>query len=77
MTESSHIDSPIIVGETVIVGEVTGVSGVKGWIKVFSHTEPRINIVKYNPWLLSQGSDWKPVKLINGRAQGKNHCCPN
>ncbi len=55
----------------VIVGEITGVSGVKGWVKVFSHTEPRNNIVKYNPWLLKQGSSWNEVKLVNGRAQGK------
>jgi len=55
----------------VIIGEITGVYGVKGWVKVFSHTEPRNNIVKYNPWLLKQGAEWKSVKLINGRAQGK------
>lgn len=55
----------------VIIGEITGVSGVKGWVKVFSHTEPRINIVKYNPWLLKQGNDWKSVKVVNGRSQGK------
>lgn len=55
----------------VIIGEITGVYGVKGWVKVFSHTEPRLNIVKYNPWLLSQGKEWKSVQLVNGRAQGK------
>jgi len=62
----------------VIVGEITGVSGVKGWVKVFSHTEPRINIVKYNPWLIashkeaaSKEINWKAVKVLNGRSQGK------
>ncbi|TQV75512.1 ribosome maturation factor RimM [Aliikangiella marina] len=55
----------------VVIGEITGVYGVKGWVKVFSHTEPRINIVKYNPWFLKQGNEWKSVKLINGRSQGK------
>ena len=55
----------------VIIGEITGVFGVKGWVKVFSHTEPRLNIVKYNPWLIKQGSEWNSVKLINGRKQGK------
>jgi 16S rRNA processing protein RimM len=57
----------------IIVGEITGVSGVKGWVKVFSHTEPRINIVKYNPWLISTSKDtnWKTVKVLNGRSQGK------
>ena len=60
----------------VIIGEITGVSGVKGWVKVFSHTEPRINIVKYDPWLIAKGKaskqlDWKPIKVLNGRSQGK------
>jgi 16S rRNA processing protein RimM len=55
----------------VIVGEITGVFGVKGWVKVFSHTEPRANIVKYNPWLVKRGTDWHSVKLIEGRTQGK------
>lgn len=55
----------------VVIGEITGVYGVKGWVKVFSHTEPRINVVKYNPWLLKQGKEWKPIKLVNGRSQGK------
>jgi len=55
----------------VIIGEITGLSGVKGWVKVFSHTEPRLNIVKYDPWLISQKEDWKPVKVLNGRSQGK------
>ncbi|TQV86572.1 ribosome maturation factor RimM [Aliikangiella coralliicola] len=55
----------------VIIGEITGVYGVKGWVKVFSHTEPRLNIVKYNPWLIKQGKDWKSVKLLSGRSQGK------
>ena len=59
-------DSPII------VGEITGVSGVKGWVKVFSHTEPRLNIIKYNPWLIQQGGgEWRSLELLGGRAQGK------
>ena len=59
-------DSPII------VGEITGVSGVKGWVKVFSHTEPRLNIIKYNPWMIKQGgADWRAVELFDARAQGK------
>lgn len=62
----------------VIVGEITGVSGVKGWVKVFSHTQPRVNIVKYNPWLIANNKEaaskepnWKSVKVLNGRSQGK------
>jgi len=55
----------------VIIGEITGVFGVKGWVKVFSHTEPRDNIVKYNPWLVQQGGTWKSLRVLEGKPQGK------
>lgn len=34
------------------VGRVTGVFGVKGWVKVKSSTQPEDNIVNYSPWWL-------------------------
>ncbi len=55
----------------VIIGEITCIHGVQGWVKVFSHTEPRLNIVKYNPWYLKSQGEWKAVKILNGRTQGK------
>ena len=53
------------------VGKVSGVFGVKGWIKVFSYTQPRENILTYSPWYLQKGSEIKEVKLVDGRRQGK------
>ena len=56
------------------MGEISGVFGVKGWVKVFSHTAPREKIVKYKTWLLSrsQGDDkYQSIKVLNGRRQGK------
>jgi 16S rRNA processing protein RimM len=54
------------------LGEISGIFGVKGWVKVFSHTTPRENIVKYKVWQLgSSGDDYVPVKVLNGRQQGK------
>ncbi|MCK5903444.1 MAG: ribosome maturation factor RimM [Cocleimonas sp.] len=58
----------------VYLGEISGVFGVKGWVKVFSHTAPREKIVKYRTWLLNNGADQaslNAVKLLNGRRQGK------
>ena len=57
--------------DTINVGEVSGVFGVKGWIKVFSFTQPRENILTYSPWYLQKGSELKEVKLVDGRRQGK------
>jgi 16S rRNA processing protein RimM len=36
----------------VILGRVSGVFGVKGWLKVLSYTEPRDNIVGFAAWTL-------------------------
>lgn len=56
------------------MGEISGVFGVKGWVKVFSHTAPREKIVKYKTWLLNSDhgeEQYQPIKVLNGRRQGK------
>lgn len=52
------------------VGQVSGVFGVKGWVKVYSFTEPRENILQYSPWILQKNSQIHEVKLLGGRRQG-------
>jgi 16S rRNA processing protein RimM len=53
------------------VGKISGVFGIKGWVKVYSFTEPTDNIIKYSPWTLQKGTDTKLVKVLGGRVQGK------
>jgi 16S rRNA processing protein RimM len=55
----------------ISVGRVSGTFGVKGWVKVFSFTDPRENILSYSPWLLKKGIESKTVKIIDGKFQGK------
>ena len=55
----------------VVIGKINGVFGVRGEVKVFSYTEPRENILSYDPWMLGSGDDWKSCKLVSGRVQGK------
>ncbi|MFK7857578.1 MAG: ribosome maturation factor RimM [Granulosicoccus sp.] len=57
--------------ERILLGHITGVSGLKGWIKVHSDTHPRENIFTYASWWLKQGGSWKQVKVVDGRPQGK------
>lgn len=57
--------------ELISVGEIAGVFGIKGWVKVYSLTEPRENILTYSPWTLKKGSEVKEVSIINGKRQGK------
>lgn len=53
----------------VLLGYVSGVFGIKGWVKVHSWTNPREAILDYQPWLL--GEQLTPVRVLDGRAQGK------
>ena len=56
--------------EFVAVGRISGIYGVKGWVKIFSYTRPRQNILNYSPWYLKRGKDWQPVELHAGREHG-------
>ncbi|HJL62532.1 MAG TPA: ribosome maturation factor RimM, partial [Pseudomonadales bacterium] len=38
--------------EKLLVGKINGVYGVKGWVKVYSYTEPSEQILNYLPWYL-------------------------
>jgi len=53
------------------VGKISGVYGIKGWVKVHSYTEDRENILKYSPWLLQKDRQSKTVNVLTGRQQGK------
>ncbi|MFZ2312861.1 MAG: ribosome maturation factor RimM [Methylobacter sp.] len=57
--------------DIINVGKISGVFGVKGWVKVFSFTDPRENILTYSPWLLKKGDETKTVEVIDGQLQGK------
>ena len=57
--------------ESICVGHIIGVQGVKGWVKVFSDTSPRENILKYSPWKIQTGEKIMNV-VVKGRLQGKN-----
>ena len=58
----------------ILLGKISGVHGIKGWVKVFSYTAPRVKIADYNQWYLKSSKDraWYSHKLIEGKEQGKN-----
>ncbi|MDO9105087.1 MAG: ribosome maturation factor RimM [Methylovulum sp.] len=57
--------------ELINVGEISGVFGIKGWIKVFSFTGTRENILNYSPWLIKKGNETITLGIIEGSMQGK------
>ena len=55
----------------ILVGRIQGLYGVKGWVKVLSHTDPKENIIQYRPWYLHRNGDWTPTEIAAGRSHGK------
>lgn len=55
----------------IVLGEISGMHGVEGWVKVFSRAEPRESIVDFDTWLLGRRNEWTPFRVLDGRRQGK------
>lgn len=55
----------------VRLGEISGLHGVSGWVKVFSDAQPRENIFSYKPLLVYSGEQVLKVEVLHWRKQGK------
>ena len=55
----------------VVVGKFMSPFGVKGWLKLYSHTQPIENIAEYNPLWMKKGGSWQPVELEHVQRHGK------
>ncbi len=44
---------------------------MRGWVRIYSFTQPRENILTYQPWHLKQGGGWRAMMLAEGRRHGK------
>jgi 16S rRNA processing protein RimM len=55
----------------VVLGRVSGLFGVQGWVRVFSHTEPREGIVALPPGIFAATAEnGSRSRLKQGRAHG-------
>ncbi len=55
----------------ILIGRVSGLYGVKGWVKIHSYTRPLENIFSYNPWLLSGKGKTRVLRVLDGKIHGK------
>ena len=55
----------------MILGRIVGLFGVKGWVKVFSYTDPREAILDYGRWLLGREGRWQAIEVLEGQRHGK------
>jgi 16S rRNA processing protein RimM len=53
----------------LVLGRITGAYGVRGWVKVFSETDPIENILEYSPWYLGKSDDARDV--IEAKRHGR------
>jgi len=53
------------------LGNISGVFGVKGWLKVYANTDKKENILSYQPWYIERNKVRKAVKLKAGKPHGK------
>ncbi|MFN2361482.1 MAG: ribosome maturation factor RimM [Marinobacter sp.] len=57
--------------QETVIGQITSVFGVKGWLKVHSYTDPREGILNYRDWTLLHNGNRVPARLEEGRRQGQ------
>ena len=52
------------------LGRISGVFGVKGWVKVESYTEPRDNVVGFDVWTLQLRGVTRNIEVEEGQGHG-------
>ena len=57
--------------QPVILGRISGLFGVRGWVKVYSYTDPREAVLNYDRWLLSGKDGWREATVAEGKRHGK------
>lgn len=61
----------MVASNETIIGRISAVFGVKGWVKVHSFTEPMDNILGYKRWTLSLNGVRRQYDVLEGRPQGR------
>lgn len=54
----------------VILGKVGAVHGVRGWVRLWSYTDPPENLLDYREFEAGGGDDWGRLELAEGRLHG-------
>lgn len=58
-------------GDLIVVGQLRGAYGIRGWLHVGSFTDPASNLLDYRPWLVRHAGGWREVAVRAVRAHGK------
>ncbi|WP_083023217.1 ribosome maturation factor RimM [Vreelandella lionensis] len=55
----------------VVLGKLTSPHGIKGWLKVYSYTNPMDSILEYPEWWVRQRENLTRMNVVQGSRQGK------
>ena len=55
----------------LILGKISGVFGVKGWVKIFDYSRHRGDILNHPRWLLGHEQKWTECQVELGQVHGK------
>ncbi len=58
----------------IVVGRISGIFGVRGWLKVYSHTAQKSSILGYKSWYLQRAGKWQAVELGVGQRARQRDC---
>jgi 16S rRNA processing protein RimM len=57
--------------ENHLVGRISGVYGIKGWVRIHSYTEPADNLFGYKNWKIRRRGGWEAIAIDAGKSHGK------
>lgn len=57
--------------ETVVVGTLGAVYGIKGWLRINAFTENAEGIFDYSPWLIGRNGQWQEIQVSQWRWHNK------
>ncbi|HLQ85517.1 MAG TPA: ribosome maturation factor RimM [Salinisphaeraceae bacterium] len=61
----------------IVLGRISGLFGIHGWVKLYSHTRPVGNLLTYKRWFLNpdvaagRQPDWRLFHVLDARLQGR------
>lgn len=56
--------------DLVTLGKISGIWGAHGWVRIYSYTCNKQDILSFEPWYLIRADRYDQVRVIQGRIQG-------
>ncbi len=57
--------------ESLVIGRISGVYGIRGWVRIHSFTEPAENLLGYENWKIRRRQGWEAISIDAGKRHGK------